>query len=374
MQAVEGVDIAVRRNECAAIVGESGCGKGVSALVVMGLLNSPLAVVKANTITFDGSDLLNMQEKDLQNIRGKSISIIFQDALNALNSVAAVGRQIDEVYFRHVCTSKKEAKARSIEALRAVGLPSPKRRYYDYPHQLSGGMRQRVLIAMAFYCNPKLIIADEPTTALDVTIQAQLLDLLMSLQKAHGTSLILIAHDLSVVARTAETVYQIIKEPMRIKGGFTKGQTEKRAAELLEWVGLSSRDLNRYPSDFSGGQKQRIGIARAISMEPSLLICDEPVSALDVSVHAQIINLLMDLRERFNLTHIFISHNLATVRNVCNKTTVMYLGNVMEYGETAKVFKIPSLRTQRPSFRRFWTPTRTRETAGLSSKAIYRAQ
>jgi oligopeptide/dipeptide ABC transporter ATP-binding protein len=136
-------------------------------------------------------------------------------------------------------------------------------------------------------------------------------------------------------------VFQIISEPMRIRGGFTKADMECRVVELLEWVGLSERDLSRYPSDFSGGQKQRIGIARAISMEPKLLICDEPVSALDVSVHAQIINLLMDLREKLNITYIFISHNLASVHEICNKMAVMYLGNIMECGDTQEIFNNP---------------------------------
>ena len=207
VRAVEGIDISLSPGKCAAIVGESGCGKSVTSLAVMRLLNSPPALVQAESITFDGLELLDMSEKELQKVRGSRMSIIFQDALTALNPVTTIGNQIDEVYLRHIGPSKKEAKKRTIEALGAVGLPSPSRRYHDYPHQLSGGMRQRVLIAMAFICNPKLIIADEPTTALDVTIQAQVLDLLKSLQKAHGTSLILITHDLSVVARTADKVY-----------------------------------------------------------------------------------------------------------------------------------------------------------------------
>jgi oligopeptide/dipeptide ABC transporter ATP-binding protein len=207
VRAVEGIDLDVLPGECAAIVGESGCGKSVTSLAVMRLLNSPPALVDAQSITFDGMDLLNMPEKNLQNIWGSKMSIIFQDALTALNPVTTIGRQVDEVFLRHVGTSKKEAKARTIDALAAVGLPSPERRYHDYPHRLSGGMRQRVLIAMAFICKPKLIIADEPTTALDVTIQAQVLDLLKTLQQVHNTALILITHDVSVVARTANKVY-----------------------------------------------------------------------------------------------------------------------------------------------------------------------
>ena len=207
VRAVEGIDICLEKGECAAIVGESGCGKSVTSLAIMRLLNSPPALVDAKSIMLDGQELLGMSEKELQSVRGSKMSIIFQDALTALNPVATVGAQIDEVFFRHMGSSRKEARERTIAALGAVGLPSPERRYRDYPHQLSGGMRQRVLIAMAFVAGPKLLIADEPTTALDVTIQAQVLDLLKNMQQAHGTSLILITHDLSVVARTADKVY-----------------------------------------------------------------------------------------------------------------------------------------------------------------------
>ena len=207
VRAVEGIDITVAPGECVAIVGESGCGKSVSALAIMRLLSSPPALTKSDGIFFDGINLEELTEKEMQNVYGKEISIIFQDALTALNPVMTIGKQIDEVFLQHMGKSKKQAKQHTIEALRAVGLPSPEQRYNDYPHQLSGGMRQRVLIAMAFVCRPKLIIADEPTTALDVTIQAQVLDLLKSMQKLYGTALILITHDLSVVARTSDRVY-----------------------------------------------------------------------------------------------------------------------------------------------------------------------
>jgi len=207
VRAVEGIDVGIAPGECVALVGESGCGKSVSALAIMRLLNSPPALVKADSVMFDGTDFFSLMEKELQGVRGRDISIIFQDALTALNPVTTIGSQITEVYLKHTNHTKHEAKALVIEALRSVGIPSPERRYNEYPHRLSGGMRQRVLIAMAFVCKPKLIIADEPTTALDVTIQAQVLDLLKTLQKAHGTSLLLITHDLSVVAQTSDTVY-----------------------------------------------------------------------------------------------------------------------------------------------------------------------
>ena len=207
VRAVEGVDLCVRPGECIAIVGESGCGKSVTSLAMMKLLSSPPALMQADEMTFDGKDLLSMSEKQMLDIRGKDMCMIFQDALTALNPVMTVGRQLDELFLRHTKMTRKEAMAASIEALRLVGVPAPEKRYHDYPHQLSGGMRQRVLIAMAFAIKPKLIIADEPTTALDVTIQAQVLDILQQLQRENGTALILITHDLSVVAHMADRVY-----------------------------------------------------------------------------------------------------------------------------------------------------------------------
>lgn len=207
VRAVEGVDFSVRKGECVALVGESGCGKSVTSQAVMRLLESPPALMQVEELTLDGQDIKDLPDSKLQNIRGSQMSLIFQDALTALNPVMTVGKQLDEIFIRHQNKSKKDAKAASVEVLKMVGVPSPKERYSAFPHELSGGMRQRVLIAMAFACNPKLIIADEPTTALDVTIQAQVLEVLKKLQLEHGTSLILITHDLSVVAHMADTVY-----------------------------------------------------------------------------------------------------------------------------------------------------------------------
>ena len=207
VRAVEGIDLCVHPGECIAIVGESGCGKSVTSLAIMKLLSSPPALMQADEMTFDGKNLLQMSEKQMLDLRGKDMSMIFQDALTALNPVMCIGRQLDEMFLRHTKMTRTEAKAASIKALRLVGVPAPEKRYHDYPHQLSGGMRQRVLIAMAFAIKPKLIIADEPTTALDVTIQAQVLDILQKLQRENGTALILITHDLSVVAHMADRVY-----------------------------------------------------------------------------------------------------------------------------------------------------------------------
>ena len=207
VRAVEGIDLAIQPGECAALVGESGCGKSVTALALTRLLNSPPALWQTDEMTFDGRDLLKLSEENMLEIRGKDMCMIFQDALTALNPVMTIGRQMDEIFIRHEGMTKKQARQASVNALKMVGVPSPEQRCLNYPHQLSGGMRQRVLIAMAFSVHPKLIIADEPTTALDVTIQAQVLDILKTLQKEYNTALLLITHDLSVVAHMADTVH-----------------------------------------------------------------------------------------------------------------------------------------------------------------------
>ncbi len=207
IRAVEGVSLDIKEGECVALVGESGCGKSMTSLSIMKLLNSPPALISVDELKLEGEELKDLPEKKMQMIRGSRMSMIFQDAMTALNPVMTIGKQIDEVFIRHQKLSKKEAKEKTIHALSLVGVPSPEQRYRDFPHQLSGGMRQRVLIAMAFACQPSLIIADEPTTALDVTIQAQVLDLLSDMQKKHGTSLLLITHDLSIVANMADRIY-----------------------------------------------------------------------------------------------------------------------------------------------------------------------
>lgn len=221
VRAVEGIDIEIEQGQCVAIVGESGCGKSVTSLAVMKLLSTPPAIMRADTLKLDGTDIRDLNDKQMQKVRGKDVAMIFQDALTALNPVMTVGKQIDEIFLAHGkehfkdengaylsrFKRKKEAKRRTIEALKLVGISEAELRYKAYPHQLSGGMRQRVLIAMAFASNPSLIIADEPTTALDVTIQAQVLDILKELQKEKNTSLMLITHDLSIVMNMADEIY-----------------------------------------------------------------------------------------------------------------------------------------------------------------------
>lgn len=234
VRAVEGIDLEIPKGKCVALVGESGCGKSVTSLASMKLLGEKNAVVRVDKMELSGQDIRGLSEKQMQNLRGKNVSMIFQDALSALNPVMTVGKQLDEIFIRHLKISKKEAKEYSIKAMKLVGVSDAETRYRSYPHELSGGMRQRILIAMAFACNPDLIIADEPTTALDVTIQAQVLKVLSDLQKSHGTSLLLITHDLSVVVHMADEIYvmycgkiverastkQLFKNPMH---PYTKG-------------------------------------------------------------------------------------------------------------------------------------------------------
>ena len=221
VRAVEGIDLEIEEGQCAAIVGESGGGKSVPSRAVMKLLSSPPAIMRVDTLKLNGNDIKDLTDKQMQKVRGKDVAMVFQDALTALNPVMTVGRQIDEIFLAHGkehfrgqdgkflghFARKKEAKRRTIEALKLVGISDAELRYKAYPHQLSGGMRQRVLIAMAFACNPNLIIADEPTTALDVTIQAQVLDVLKELQRKQHTSLMLITHDLSIVMNMADEIY-----------------------------------------------------------------------------------------------------------------------------------------------------------------------
>jgi peptide/nickel transport system ATP-binding protein len=578
VRAVEGISYDVSPGEVVALVGESGCGKSVSALSIMRLLAKPAGRVAHGEIVFEGRDLLGLSEAEMRELRGEEISMIFQEPMTSLNPVFTIGDQITETLFMHREISRQAARARAVDLLQMVGLPDPERRLDQYPHQFSGGMRQRVMIAIGLACEPKLIIADEPTTALDVTIQAQILKLMKDLSQRLGIALIVITHNLGVVARYADrvnvmyagkmieqgtaedifarprhpytigllrsvprldkartnklqtieglppslldpppgcrfaprcraridrctaaepplaeieprhfsacirarelavggpegigmppsewsthiikviyhskpvlqvkdlkthfpvsrglgswfgsnatvravdgvsfdifpgetlglvgesgcgkttvgrsilrledptsgqiifggtdlthaggktlkamrrkvqvifqdpfsslnprmTVGDIITEPMVVYGlRATRSAARQRTAELLASVGLYDYMADRYPHELSGGQRQRVGIARALALEPEFIVCDEPVSALDVSIQAQIINILETLQENLNLTYLFIAHDLAVVRHISDRVAVMYLGRMMELADRDALYDDP---------------------------------
>ena len=540
LEAVRGIDFRVPHGKTVALVGESGSGKSVVAQAIMGILPK-IARISAGQILFDrtgkmnganGAGIIDIAQQPrsgpvMRSIRGGAISIIFQEPMTSLSPVHTVGDQIGEALRLHRKVSGREAKALVIEMLRLVGFPDPQRGFKTYPFELSGGLRQRAMIAMALICRPTLLIADEPTTALDVTIQAQILKLMIDLQKELEMALLLITHDLGVVANVADeiivmyhgevmesgtmedlfqapehpylqallravprfgmapgerltpireipmtegkmfaeknpwpegaglgtplllvenvskafairkggffggeaqrvlavddvsfevkrgeclglvgesgcgkttlskiimravspdtgrilfnegtqltetlklqgqdlqkfrqriqfvfqdpmgslnprmSVYDIITEPLVIHGVGTSREREEIAKELMALVGLDVRHLRRYPHSFSGGQRQRIGIARAIALRPDIVICDEPVSALDVSIQAQILNLLKDLQAKLGLTYIFVSHNLAVVEYIADRIMVMCAGRLVEMAPADRLFQNP---------------------------------
>jgi peptide/nickel transport system ATP-binding protein len=584
VRAVDGISYTVNRGEVVAIVGESGCGKSVSALAIMRLLAANTARIPSGRILFEGRNLLALADDDMRAVRGRDIAMIFQEPMTSLNPVLPIGQQIMEPLFIHLRMSEAQARARTVELLRLVGITDGERRLEQYPHHLSGGMRQRVMIAIALACNPKLLIADEPTTALDVTIQAQILELMKDLSRRLDIALIIITHNLGVVARYADrvnvmyaariieqgtaddiflrpchpytiglmrsvprldlprgqrletieglppdlrappagcrfaprcphrievcdkdpilreiaaghhsacwradeiaagtlvasapsaarnvsceiapyaaapdaaaqpllavdhlqkyftikaagasflssktatvkavddvsfsiaagetlglvgesgcgkttvgrtilkleeptagtirfagtdvtrhsaqgmrelrrkiqvvfqdpysslnprmTVGQIIGEPLGVYRLVSNRKEERERVEaLLGQVGLFSYMAERYPHELSGGQRQRVGIARALALEPSFIVCDEPVSALDVSIQGQIINLLDDLQTRLNLGFLFIAHDLAVVRHISDRVAVMYLGRLVEIADRDEIYANPA--------------------------------
>lgn len=499
--AVRGVSFEVRKGETLGIVGESGSGKSVTARSIMRLLPSPPSQMKSGEILFKGTDLAHKTQKEMESIRGRDIGMIFQDPMSSLNPTVKIGKQIAESLIKHQRLSKREAKKQAIEMLKLVGIPHSEVRYNQYPHEFSGGMRQRVMIAIALACRPELLIADEPTTALDVTIQAQILNLMKNMQEQLGTSIILITHDLGVVAGmcdrvvvmkngeivetgTTAEIFAHPKHPYTIKllnalprldekkkpkpaslvagheedaapllevqslrqhfnlgkgntlkavndisfhirqgetlgvvgesgsGKSTTGRAilrlheptggevlfkgvpmsrlskqemkkmrrhmqiifqdpyaslnpkfkimdiigealdihqlvsstserEKRVEELLELVGLDPSHAHRYPHEFSGGQRQRIGIARALAVEPEFIVCDEPLSALDVSIQSQIVQLLQELQQRLGLTYLFIAHDLSMVKHISDRVAVMYQGKIVELAESEELYSNP---------------------------------
>jgi peptide/nickel transport system ATP-binding protein len=524
-EAVKNISLSVNKGEILALVGESGSGKSVTALSILQLLPSPSAQYSSGKILFSENknlvDLLRISGKQLQAIRGNRISMVFQEPMSSLNPVMKCGEQVMEAILQHKNISKAEAKSRAIEWLTRVKLPEPGKLFYRYPHQLSGGQKQRVMIAMAMCCEPALLICDEPTTALDVTVQKNIIQLIKELVKEKDTGVLFITHDLGVVYEFADkaaimyrgeiieqntvsaifrqpeqaytkaflacrpanhpkgerlpvvedflsgaskekyaihtnvnhpktsnilaeiksltvsfpvrknilgkilarytavddvsctiykgetlglvgesgcgkttlgrtllrlieptkgsiiyntsdityfdkqqlkefrkevqlvfqdpfsslnprlTIGEAIEEPQKILLHQSKQERQKTTKDLLEKVNLSPSMMNRYPHEFSGGQRQRIVIARALSLHPGLLVCDESVSALDVSVQAQVLNLLNDLKKEFGLTMLFISHDLSVVRYMCDRIMVMSKGKIVESGTAEEVYEHP---------------------------------
>ena len=496
--AVENLCIDLAPGETLCIVGESGSGKSLTARALMGLLPAPHVKVSQGQINFCGEDLTKVSERRLREIRGSEISMIFQEPMTALNPVMTIGGQIDEIFRYHVSMSAAERRKRAIQLLDDVQLPDPAQIVNSYPHELSGGQRQRAMIAMALALEPKILIADEPTTALDVTTQAQILKLISDMQAVHQTGVLFITHDFGVVADIADrvavmqyghvvetgTVDKVLNHPEhpytqalissvpslvprrararseekvlevqnmnktfgggssffnfgkpsrvvhavkdvtielrrgetlgvvgesgsgkstlarciirlmdsdsgkiildgvnicdlnraemrpwrakiqmvfqdpfaslnpRVKvgqiirqgpiiQGATQDEAEARTLELLKIVGLDERAFNRYPHEFSGGQRQRIGIARALALNPEILVADEPVSALDVSIQTQILSLLDEIRTKMNLSMVFITHDLRVAAQVCDRLAVMRYGEIVETGATADIFDAP---------------------------------
>ncbi|WP_292576882.1 ABC transporter ATP-binding protein [Mesorhizobium sp. 65-26] len=507
-EVVSNLSLTLGRGETLCIAGESGSGKSMTALAIMQLLPKPAARIAAGTIRLRDAerndvDLTTLDERRMRRIRGDRIAMIFQEPMTSLNPVLSIGRQLTESIEVHTGASRAEARRRAIEALKSVRISEAESRLKQFPHELSGGMRQRVMIAMALALEPAVLIADEPTTALDVTVQGEVLELLRDLQRVHGTSIILITHDMGVVAEMADRVIvmrngrmveegatgdifakpqatytqellsavprigegpgrrpsrrddgtandhvaeindlsvrfdlrggllgrvnrrvhavegvsfsiaphetlalvgesgcgksttakalaglvpyegairiggrnlsglggderkavrrdiqmvfqdpfasldprmrvgELVAEPLLIHGIGSKQERRDRVAALFERVGLSADQMELYPHEFSGGQRQRICIARALALRPKLIIADESVSALDVSVQARVLDLLKELQSEFGVAYLFISHDMAVVENISDRVAVMYLGQIVEMGTRDQVFSNP---------------------------------
>lgn len=492
---VQDVSFELKRGETLALVGESGSGKSVTALSLLRLLPAHLARYPAGQVLYRGENLLQQPDKRLRQIRGNRVGMIFQEPMTSLNPLHRIERQITETLRLHRGMTGRAARQRSLELLQLVGIPDAEQRLDQYPHELSGGQRQRVMIAMALANEPELLIADEPTTALDVTIQQQILELLGELQRKLNMSVLLITHDLNIVRRhaqqvcvmyqgriveaqpcdrlfaapqhpytrqlldaepeghptpiaeTAETVLsadrlkvwfpikkgffkrtrdyfravdgvslslsrgetlgivgesgsgkstlalallrlttsrgsirfhgeaiddlkqthfkplrkqmqivfqdpygslsprlsiaEIVAEGLEVHGVTDAAEIEQRVVEVLQEVGLDPAVRHRYPHEFSGGQRQRIAIARALILKPELIVLDEPTSALDRTVQKQIIVLLRDLQQRYQLSYLFISHDLAVVRALSHSLMVMHQGKVVESGPARTLFEAP---------------------------------
>jgi len=522
---IHNISFHLNENEILGIVGESGSGKSVSSLAILGLLPKSISKITQGTILFEGVDLTKISPKKFQKIRGDKISVIFQEPMSSLNPSMTCGKQVDEILAQHTSLSKKERKSETLSLFEQVKLPTPVTTYNKYPHEISGGQMQRVMIAMAIACKPNILIADEPTTALDVTVQKEIIQLLKDLQANTNMSIIFITHDLSLISEIADrilvmykgeiveegnvhsifktpkhnytkalinsrpsldvrlktlptisdylnnsisneiisneernkkheklycktplleikniekeyfykptwfskpesfkavndvsfklyegetlglvgesgcgkstlgnailqldkatagsiiykgvditnlslkqlrhlrkdiqiifqdpfaslnprlTIGKAIMEPMKVhKLNNSDKERKVKTIDILNRVGLDESYFNRYPHEFSGGQRQRVGIARTIGIQPKLIVCDESVSALDISVQAQVLNLLNELKENFGFTYIFISHDLAVVKYMSDQLLVMNNGKIEELGDADIIYNNP---------------------------------
>jgi peptide/nickel transport system ATP-binding protein len=482
LRAVDGLSFRLEEGAALALVGESGSGKSTVASALLGLHRGTGARVEGS-VEVAGTDVQRASDEELRRLRGGQAAMVFQDPLSSLDPYYAIGDQIAEVYRVHARVSRRAARARAVEVLDRVGIPDAARRSRSRPHEFSGGMRQRALIAMALACEPRLLIADEPTTALDVTVQAQVLDLLHTLREETGMGLLLVTHDVGVAAESVDEVLvmrhgravehgpvagvlgapaqpytrellaavprldaprkastdpeevvleatglqrefgrgkraftavddvsltlrrgetlgivgesgsgkttlgrmlvglleptagslsfegrahtgvnpavqmvfqdpvsslnprrsvgESIADPLRARGESDEGRIRERVAELLERVGLEAAHHDRYPHEFSGGQRQRVGIARALAADPRVIVCDEPVSALDVTTQAHVVALLGELQRELGLALVFVAHDLAVVRQVSDRVAVMRQGRIVEEGPVAEVYGSP---------------------------------
>ncbi|WP_327431553.1 ABC transporter ATP-binding protein [Streptomyces sp. NBC_01236] len=485
LRAVDGLSFTLEKGAALGLVGESGSGKSTVASALLALHRGTGARV-GGAVRVAGVNVRAASDDALRALRGGKAAMVFQDPLSSLDPYYAVGDQIAEVYRVHVKASRRAARARAVEVLDRVGIPDAARRARSRPHEFSGGMRQRALIAMALACEPELLIADEPTTALDVTVQAQILDLLHTLREETGMGLLLVTHDVGVAAESVDdilvmrhgravehgpvaavlgapretytqellgavprvdaprgsegdapvsdevvleavdlrrefgrgkrrfaavddvslaihrgetlgivgesgsgkttlgrmlvgllepttgavryegraqsgvspsvqmvfqdpvsslnprrTIGESIADPLRARGELDGGRIRGRVRELLERVGLDAAHYDRYPHEFSGGQRQRVGIARALAAEPRVIVCDEPVSALDVTTQAQVVALLGELQRELGLALVFVAHDLAVVRQVSDRVAVMRRGRIVEYGPADEVYESP---------------------------------
>jgi peptide/nickel transport system ATP-binding protein len=354
-EVVHGVGLTVMPGERVAVVGESGSGKSTTAHAIMGLLPGG-GRVTSGRILLRGEDVTYAGEERLRRLRGREVGLVPQDPMSNLNPVARIGRQVAETLVVHGLAGRRDAAARAVEILGEAGLPDPGRRARQYPHEFSGGMRQRALVAIALACRPRLLVADEPTSALDVTVQQQILDRLETLTHEFGTALLLITHDLGLAADRADRVVVMSKgrvvETGPAREVLTRPQHDYTRRLVTAAPSLQTAHAIRPASadplvlqvegvSKSGGQRQRVAIARALALDPRLVVCDEAVSALDVLVQDQILRLLHALQDALGLSYLFISHDLAVVREIAHDIAVMRAGRVEEHGPSEQVLTAP---------------------------------